>query len=151
MTKEWWEDYAIKILRTGSRVICDPPVTNTDRDYLILLSTFSAFKLEEVLREKGFTIGGSNFIKVRNIKDLVEWPSYERLEEYLINGEVFHSWKKDDLNLILTASEDYFEEFAQATMLATKLNLRHKVDRITLFEAITRNQWPYYSDLMIKE
>lgn len=54
---------------------------------------------------------------------------------------VFRSWKKDDLNLILTCSTEYYDNFYKATKLASRLNLLDKSDRIALFEAVCFDNW----------
>lgn len=78
--------------------------------------------------------------KSTQAKNLEEWPDYQNLGEN--HSHLFHSWKKDQLNFILTASLEYFENFYRATILAKKLNLLKKEDRITLFEAIVNDRWP---------
>ena len=57
MTK--WLDYCLACHRTGSRVICDPPVMDTDDDYICLLDPESIPSFEGYLKKEGFTVGGS--------------------------------------------------------------------------------------------
>jgi hypothetical protein len=157
--KEWWAQYCLDILPTGSRVICDPPPMDTDEDYLCLVDTGVVNKFIEDLTDHGFIIGGSlsskvirykavwngtgveyTKIKVENANlNLKEFPSEEDVKE---NRGLFLSFKKDSLNLILTCSPEYFDNFLKATVLAKSMNLLEKKDRVMLFEAITRNVWP---------
>lgn len=172
MKSVWWSDYCIEILPTGSRIICSPPPTNTDEDYLLLVDTATVNKLEERLVQEGFIHGGSfdsrvtqatifspeintdNTIiysaswdikkyvskhKKKILPDLTEFPDLSNKDKL----GIFHSWKKDDLNLILTCSVEYFENFSKATRLAKTLNLINKQDRIFLFEAICFDNWEF--------
>ncbi len=69
---------------------------------------------------------------------LQEWPDFRDPDK----TGLFNSWKKGDLNLIVTCSSEYFENFTKATKLATYLNLMTKGDRIALFEGICFDKWP---------
>lgn len=103
----------IEWLKVGSTVTCDPAPENTDIDYLILVKERDAGAVSAL----GFDLdcGGSH---------------YEPSE-----GE-FNSWRKENINLIVTDSRWFFNQFALATHVAKKLNLLNKADRITLFQAI---------------
>jgi hypothetical protein len=96
------------VFQTGSTIICSPPVTNTDEDWMFYTKDF--LKFEMFLMEKGFTFGGT-------------YKTYDK----------FHSYKKDKLNFLITGDIDYYDKFQEATTLATKLNLKEKKQRVTLF------------------
>jgi len=152
-----YEPYYQKFVHTGSRVICTPPITDTDDDYLLLVSPDKVQDFENKLVEDGWVLGGSmpNGILPLNTE-------HEYKEDGSIDhSKVFHSWKtppvmtqpehhsdwavedySKTVNLLITCNEEYFEDFCRATFLARALNLKYKPDRITLFEAITRNVWP---------
>ena len=102
--------------RTGSRVICNPPELDTDDDYVVLVRDANAFRLQAV--ELGWeTSEGS------------EVPQFE-------------SFRKVDVNLIVTTDEAFFKRFDAATHVAARLNLRNKDDRIALFQAVLyANKW----------
>jgi hypothetical protein len=106
--------------RTGSRVICSPPVVDTDEDWMILVGADDIKEFSHRLLSKDFELGGSTC-------------SDERTPE---PPDKFWSLKKDDLNLLITCNEDFFDDFHRATRLARVLNLRKKGDRILLFQAI---------------
>jgi len=96
----------------GSRVTCDPPPTNTDEDYLILVAAnrFAALEVEVV--GQGFALGGSRV------------------------GDEFRSYKLEAVNLIVTTKAEFFDRFMAATSVAQRFNLLDKADRIALFQAV---------------
>lgn len=110
--KELWKG----IYQTGSTVICNPPVIDTDEDYIILTKDLK--KLHEFLRFH-----------------LFDFTSEDK-EEYELYGEGFNCYRKGKLNLIVTEDEEFYIKFVRATRLAKKLNLLKKEDRITLFQDI---------------
>lgn len=101
----------------GSRVICDPPPTDTDQDILVLVTRIPF----EELAKDGWVLGGSEILARKS------------------DGEyAFVSFKKGELNYIITTSKAFYNHFWTATMLAKKYNLLDKNDRIELFDAIMR-------------
>lgn len=103
----------------GSRVTCNPPPTNTDKDYICLVSDVLSFVLAK--SDEGFEVGGSIV--------------YDYLEKHG-NEFGFVSMVFDDVNLIITGNEDFYKKFLIATKCAKRLNLLDKSDRIALFQAI---------------
>lgn len=102
---------------TGSYTICNPPVTDTDRDYVVLERLFD-HQIKKLI-SLGFAEElGSN---------------YEHLDKSLSN---FRSFRKDSVNVLVTSKKDFFNRFDLATRVAKDLNLTEKKDRITLFKAI---------------
>lgn len=95
--------------QTGSSVICNPPVTDTDIDFMFY--TRDMVKFEAHLLKAGWKDCG----------------------EYDANKEQWIALRKDNLNYILTNDNTFYEKFEEATTLATQLNLLQKQQRITLF------------------
>jgi hypothetical protein len=107
----------------GSRVTCSPAPTDTDEDFLCLVSGPDAFwKLITHLQDNLYELGGSDVAPVDEYV-LAEW-------------EGFQSYKKGDVNLIVTCSEKFFGLFMEASDEAKRLNLLAKEDRIALFQKI---------------
>lgn len=102
------------IYQTGSSYICDPPILDTDIDYIIF--TVVPEDLFAFLEERGFE---TNYI---------DYP--------LETDGNFRSYRKEKLNLIITDTYDFYLSFVKATDLAKKLNLREKQQRIDLFQYI---------------
>jgi hypothetical protein len=100
----------------GSRVSCNPPPTDTDRDILCLVIDADAFAAAAT----GFHWGGS-----------VVGPLSEAIER-----NVFVSLRSRDVNLIVTSDARFAARFLVATRLATQLNLLNKNDRVALFQAV---------------
>lgn len=110
----------IKFYPVGSRVTCDPPPIDTDEDFLCLVDECKLNELYNTLIDDGYELGGSapfNEIKLSEV-------------------DSFSSFTKDEINIIATASHEFFELFMQATGEAKRLNLLDKNDRIALFQKI---------------
>lgn len=146
-------NHSLRALHTGSRVICNPPVMDTDDDYLLLIEAGHQWRIIEALLQEGFIRGGS--LETTESHPLMMSPDYE----YRDMGEVFQSYKKTThdifgfappytLNIILTADESYFDNFYYATVAAKRLNLLNKADRVALFNGVCFDDWPEYRVLM---
>lgn len=98
----------------GSRITCNPAPTDTDADFLCL----DVGDCSETLKNLGFTQDGS--------------PEFYTGND---NGG-FRSFRKGDLNLIVTRDQTFFDLFLTATHLAKAFNLLQKDQRIALFQAV---------------
>jgi hypothetical protein len=111
----FYEDFQLKAHPTGSNYICNPPVTNTDIDTVVLCKE----GYEESLAALG-------------------WEPYtdeEGNETYCNNGD-FKSWRKGNKNYIVTCDPTFYKKFVIATKAAKGLNLTSKPQRIYFFEAV---------------
>lgn len=102
----WVMDFHI----TGSVYICDPPVLETDLDYVVRVLDIKSVK--QVLQADGWKVGGSKI------------------------GKDFTAFRKGKVNLICTQNEEFYKNYIIATQSCKKLNLLDKQDRIKLFDAI---------------
>ena len=109
------KDYIRAFYPTGSNYICNPPVTDTDVDYLILAKHKKA--LAYTLMENKFTINPIDY--------------YEQGKEVL-----FESWRRGNINLLVMTDIDHFNKWVEATILAKKLNLLDKKQRVDLFNYV---------------
>lgn len=110
-----------EVFMTGSKVICNPPPVGTDTDYVVCTYDLVKFaQVNDFLKKLGFTIDGED----------EEFAEYGEL-----NGQ-FVSFRKDNLNFIVTNSCVFFRKFFNATEIAKAQNLLKKADRIRLFQAI---------------
>lgn len=107
----------ISYQRTGSNYTCNPPVLDTDIDYIVLVSDFG--KAASFLLESGFV-------------------ACTELEYY---GNMFYAFRKGQLNLIITWQGVFYERFCAATMLAKHRNLLDKDDRVDLFKVILYGEY----------
>lgn len=166
---EAYSEFSLNTLHTGSRVICDPAPTDTDDDYIMLVFPEKVYELAIHLLSDGWVVGGSMPVDTYTATngDQIPVTNYGLEAEHKMKEDgtidmsrVFHSWKKqtgkyephpsgvptwipeDNINLLVTCNEEYFDNFFRATALAQALNLTNKKDRIILFEALTRDQWP---------
>lgn len=103
--------WALKSHPTGSSYTCDPPVTDTDIDTVVLVNPLVDY--HDILLKDGWKFN----------------------QEYEATG-YFTSYRKDNMNLIVTESPAYYLCYVKATMAAKALNLLDKKDRITLFQTI---------------
>lgn len=112
------------IYQTGSSVICDPPVLDTDIDYIVY--TNEEIKLDTFLKCEGFT------------------KSSSEEEDYDMESEGFACYRRDNLNLIVTISSSWYNKWVLATRVAKALNLRNKADRVMLFKAFLYEEAPNF-------
>lgn len=106
------------VFRTGSSVICNPPVTDTDEDYMFYTEDMERFAIH--LLTNGWETCGKDY------------------EGH--NAGLFRALRKGKLNYLLTDSQDYYDKFEEATKVATKLNLLQKEQRIALFNYIINGE-----------
>jgi len=121
------ETYADKWSIVGSRVTCDPPVMDTDEDFLVYINdpVKSLAFIDDFIAGNGWRFDGSA------IFDYEVGPD-----------ENFKSYSKDGVNLIVTRNEMFYKRFMAATSVAKYLNLLNKYDRIGLFQAVLYgNEW----------
>lgn len=111
------------IYQTGSSVICNPPVTDTDIDFVICATIGT--KLHRFLAVNGFK------------------PSNADEEEYDLEEEGFSCYRKDNINLIVTENKQWYDKWVLATKVARKLNLKVKADRVMLFKAFLYDEAPF--------
>ena len=103
------------VYATGSRVICNPPVVDTDKDFVIYTSTPS--ELINYLVDNGFEISIN--------------------ESYKFDPNTgITCLRKLDVNLVVTSDYNFYLKFIDATKLAKKLNLLEKSKRIELFQYV---------------
>lgn len=115
---------ALKAFHGGSRVMCSPAPTDTDIDYVILLGDWNAVgNAARSLGADGWTLGGSDFL-------------------HLTGPSSFQSWKKGELNFILTANADWYAKMKRATRLCRGLNEPDKAKRVLIFQAIVYGNFP---------
>jgi hypothetical protein len=100
---------ATKLEPVGSRVTCNPPPTDTDEDWLVLVAQENQLKMFELMNAEPSKYG-------------------------LISD--FQSYRVGNLNFIVTYNEIFFRKFMAATSVAKKLNLLDKQDRVDLFKAV---------------
>lgn len=101
---------------TGSRVICNPPPMDTDQDFIAL--TYDDATTRERMECMGYTIEGS--------------PEFYTGNDH--GG--FRSYRKGEVNVIITPDPKFYDLFRSATELARRFNLTSKPDRIALFQVV---------------
>lgn len=109
-TNEVLDKYRLKDHPTGSNYICDPPVTNTDIDWVVLVRSNPVPELEEL----GWELCGEDM-------------------DYDDGQSDFDAIRRQNINLILVYEEEEFNRWVDATESAKKLNLTNKQDRIDHF------------------
>lgn len=116
----------LEIHETGSHYICNPPVEDTDIDWIILIADHDWEKCDRFLGEDGWKIGGS--VGRDEDGDIILTSS-------------FQSYKCGKDNLIITSDPNYYEKFIVATKLAKRFNLLKKEDRIACFKAVIHGEY----------
>jgi hypothetical protein len=106
---------ALLFYQTGSTVICSPPVTNTDEDYIL-------FVQEECL------------VKFYNENFGDNWES--KISGY--EGCILDCFRNGKYNILVTSNLFYYNIWVTATDIAKKLNLTNKDQRVFLFRTISQ-------------
>lgn len=112
----------IDIAPTGSYYICNPPVTNTDLDFIVLIEQGTKDRVYDEMIAQGWLFDGS-FVSGN--------PSF------------WFSVRRNNVNLIVTDNALYYERFLEATETAKRLNLTKKKDRMALFTAYQNSVTEY--------
>lgn len=121
-----FKKFFVSVEPVGSRITCDPAPQNTDEDYLCYIGPLDQANLNKNLERIGF--------------DAESMATYE--DDSGEHNAVFMSYRRDDVNLIVTAKKEFFDKFMLATYVAKTLNLLQKEQRITLFQAILyQHRW----------
>jgi len=123
--------YILKIEPTGSNYVCNPPVTDTDKDYLILP------KVEGEFDNLILSLQDDDWKAPRGYEDSTFISLKKRLGGTIIN-------------LIIVKSEIEFDAYVYATKISKELNLREKEDRIKLFEIVKRTYPIRYEHIQTK-
>lgn len=105
------------IYASGSAVICNPPVLNSDKDFIICAT--NPRLLIEFLVKNNFEVSLNNDGKYEFNPD-----------------DGITCLRRDEVNLVVTVSRDFYLKFVEATDLAKKLNLLEKSQRIALFQYV---------------
>lgn len=117
-------EFGCRVEFCGSRVTCDPPPANTDLDVLV-----------EIVDDKP-NHGASQ--KVTDVVALLSVAGFglDSSAHYQVSAvDGFMSWKKGEVNLLVSANPEWCARHRLATALCKKLNLLHKPDRIAVFQA----------------
>ncbi len=109
------KDYFRSETQVGSSVTCDPPVLDTDIDFLILIKQENLETVHELLGQTGWTSHYDQYTGPK--KDI----------------KPFRAYRKGKINYILTWDDDYHRRFLEASSLAKRFNLLNKADRVDLF------------------
>ena len=104
----------IRFVQTGSKYICNPPVLNTDADFVI----FDTSKFNP----------GNNGFFLTNQSD--EYGSTD-----------FDTYRNGDINLIVVKNYQEFRKWEVATAAAKQLNIKDKQKRIQLFQGVLYGNW----------
>lgn len=111
---------------TGSRFVCDPPVLDTDDDWVILVENLEYAKYEAARLSWYYA-------------DMGYYRADGSCEELAPFVSMRHS--NDNSNYIFTDDAEFYDRYVAATLLAKKYNLLNKADRIQLFHAVLYGEY----------
>lgn len=104
------------IYPTGSYFICNPPVQNTDIDFLIYMENIEDFCKD--LEKIGFVKGGGDYVG----------DKFSSYKQTTISGTI--------LNYLVTDNFIWYCQMTDATDIAKEHNLVDKKERVALFREI---------------
>ena len=111
---------------TGSRFICDPPVMDTDDDWIILVEDLEYAKYKASRLD--WIYSGAGYYREGN-------------EEPELGPFVSMRHAEGNSNYIFTEDAEFYDRYVAATLLAKKYNLLNKPDRIQLFHAVLYGEY----------
>lgn len=118
MKPEFLSEIALSMNMVGSRYTCNPPPTETDEDWLVLINEKDYNRVLCVLNEQGFDLDNPN-------------------GHYRPENSAFNSWRgPENLNIILTSDVGFHNRFLAATSLAKRYNLLDRSERVLLFQTV---------------
>lgn len=117
---------------TGSSIICNPPVLNTDFDFVLLL-TEEDYQNGAVdkFSAMGFTLPEHSDDKDKDEQYQAEIRKHATAGKPLYLQ--FFTMRRDNVNIIVTCCHTLFKRWWNATVWATTLNLQSKKDRRDFF------------------
>ena len=129
LAKQLAAEFGCIVELCGSHITCNPPPNNPDSEFDFVVVIPPSEKL---------THAGEN-AKVSDIVGVLEeagfvWEGNEHYQQLI--GTDFMSFRLDNLNLIVTASELFAMRHRAATYVCTCLNLMNKWERILVFQAV---------------
>lgn len=108
----------------GSRVTCREVPAGSDYDYLVEAHQGAISDIVLLLSQAGWN-----------------WEGHSEHYQSVASSD-FMSWRREDVNLIITANAEFARRHRAATKVCTRLNLMDKADRIALFQAVLYgNEW----------
>jgi hypothetical protein len=108
----WLREKNVRFFKTGSRVICTPPVMDTDADIVVH--------------------------DPQGVLPLRNWTEATTDSEYDGGTRTF---RLGEVNLIVVKEEDDFKRWGVATQIASRMNLKSKPERIALFQGVLYDNW----------
>lgn len=108
----WLLGLEVRYFKTGSRVICIPPVMDTDADIVVY--------------------DPHGVLPLRNWTEATTDSNYD---------DGVRTFRLGEVNLIVVTEEDDFKRWKVATQIASRMNLKSKPERIALFQGVLYNNW----------
>lgn len=116
---------------TGSKYICNPPVEDTDEDYIVFVAPKYFEDIINEALDNGCDFDGSDISPAEDDVNVREFDF------------PWNSVRDGDKNYIITSSKEFYNKFVNATKLAKCLNLLDKNDRIRLFQAVLYDNYDW--------
>ena len=107
----------LKVQRTGSSYTCNPPVLDTDVDYLVFVDDWAS-AVQYLAHALGWTLSSGNV------------EEYEQDEDY---SDTWYACRKDQFNAMVTNDIGWYEGAVRATEVCKARNVLDKEDRKAIF------------------
>ena len=138
-------DYVISSHRTGSNYTCDPPVEDTDRDFILLVKDKKAC-IALCKSSSDIVTFDSKISENEDTEQATDPLEFKAAEPKGYDAFDFTSVRVGKDNLILTDNKKFYDKFVVATELAKRFNLLDKSDRIALFTGVIKGELPKEDD-----
>ena len=128
------ENECLEHMYTGSSIICNPPVLDTDVDVVLLMTEEKYLEAITLFEGMGFVLpekGGTIEADEQYLAEIAE------ISKHVTSGKPFYlqffTMRRDNVNIIVTCCRTLFKRWWNATVWATTLNLQSKKDRRDFF------------------
>ena len=124
----------LEYMYTGSSIICNPPVLDTDVDVVLLMTEEKYLVAITLFEGMGFTLPEHSDDKD---KDEQYQAEIAEIRKHATAGKPlylqFFTMRRGNINIIVTCCHTLFKRWWNATVWATTLNLQSKKDRRDFF------------------
>lgn len=115
-----------EVTQAGSRVTCSVFSENSDFDWLVSTNPEGFGRSSDAITSDVVTYLTSQGF---------EWEGSKKHYQN-VAGDGFMSWRKDDINFIISSSQNFIRQHKIATALCKKIDVLNKQHRIAIFQAI---------------
>lgn len=110
---------------------------DSDYDFLCLVSRLNSSQVDYILKSKGYVSDlKKDSFEYSSASNIFQSPHLGELVQNVYEG--FESYRKGEVNLVITFDENFYNKAVAATKLCRKLKLKNKEDIILVHDIVVR-------------